>query len=279
MFKKALYLLLIINILLLLGCAHKKPSVLSSSEYFRRAKSKFLEEDYLDSITLLEEFIRLHSGSRYIEEAQFLLAEAYFEREQYLMAATEYRYLIQRYPNSDFVETAQYKVGLCYFELSPKPVLDQTYTEKAIKEFNKYIVTYGSDGEYIDEAKRKHEICRNKFAEKAYKNGYIYYRSLKHFEAARKYYQKVLDEFRDTPWADDAVFGIAQTYFERKQWDQAIEYFERLLNEYPETTLAEEATEKLLVAKENKNFVPESVPPKEEKTENPLLDGDTDISE
>ena len=249
---KILYILLILA-LSSSGCTGKKKIPASPSEQFQKAQLKFLDGDYTEAIEILEQFSRLHGATEFGDDAQFLLAGSRYKRKEYLLAATEYRYFVRKYSDSEHVEEARFKLGMCYYKQSPKPEVDQTNTGLAIKEFNRYIVRYGDEGQYSEKVRGYIKKCRNKLAEKTYKNGYTYYKSVRHMVAARKYYQMVLNDYLDTDWVDDAIFGIAETYRLQRDWDTAIENYNKILTEYPDDgELVKKSKEKVKECEEKK---------------------------
>lgn len=232
-------------IIFILGCAAKQQESLTASEDFHINKAKYDQGKYRKASEGFERFIRVHSGSKFAEKAQFYLADSYYHDRNYLLASTEFRYYIQRFGGGEFAEEAQYKLAMCYFEQSPKSYLDQEMTEIAIREASRFMSKY-SESKWYPEMAVIYDECQNKLAKKTYDNGYIYYRSMKHYKAARIYYQEVLDMYRGTEWVDDAQFGIGETYRAEKKWEDALQAYQKVLD-FTETDseLAKKATERI----------------------------------
>ncbi|MEJ2054861.1 MAG: outer membrane protein assembly factor BamD [Calditrichaceae bacterium] len=133
-------LLLLLIIALLAGCAGNKPQPdWTASEYFSYAKVKYDDEDYYDAANEFTVVVLRYAGSTVADSAQLYLANCHFKMEEYIIAAAEYEKLINNMSRSPLVPEAQYMLAESYFKLSPRPSLDQNYTEKALREYQNFV--------------------------------------------------------------------------------------------------------------------------------------------
>lgn len=194
------------------------------------AKSKYDKREYLDAIDDFNLVKLKFSGSSIIDKAVFYLGMSYYKREEYILAIYEFESLIKNYPSSSFGEDARYMLAMCYNGLSPEYNLDQTYTRYAINEFQNYLELYPK-GKNASDADRRITDLRTKLALKSLKSADLYY-NLGNYKSALIYYDNVLNEFFDTKYADDALYGKIQTLIVKKRYDEAKKEVERFENKF-----------------------------------------------
>ena len=230
------YLLLALVLLAILGsCGRNKlKATLTADERMRIAEKMYENGDYLDAKTEFKIITLNFPGSTVSDRAQFYLGECHYKLKEYILSSAEYRKLTRIFPNSEFVDDAQYKIALSNFKLSPKYSLDQTNTQKAIEEFQRFLEDY-PNSDLVPEANKYMLKCREKLARKNYENAESY-RKRAFFTAAIKYYDHVLDNFYDTKYAEKALFGKAEAFRKSGDLDQAIKYYQVFLEKYPDSS-------------------------------------------
>ena len=129
------------------------------------------------------------------------------------------------------MDDAQFKIALSNFKLSPKYSLDQENTNKAIKEFQRFIDDY-STSELVPEANKYMKLCREKLGKKYYRNAESY-RKLTWYKSAIIYYDFVLDNYYDTVFAEKALSGKAECYENLDEIENAIKFYKLYLEKYP----------------------------------------------
>jgi len=245
-------LLLILMIVILISCGrHKIKPNLSAEERMKRAEEMFNDGDYLDARTQFRIIILNSPGGSLSDKAQFYYAECHFNLKEYILAIAEYEKLVRRYPNSEYVDDAQYKVGLSNYKLSPKSALDQTYTEKAIEEFQKFLEDYSNSAlvPKVNEYMRK---CRDKLAQKNFKSGESY-RKRALYRSALIYYDFVLDNFYDTKYAERSLWAKAECYRRMGELEQAEKFYKLYLEKYPKSSKVDKIKDLLSSIKTNDN--------------------------
>jgi len=236
----------IVNILIgfVLGCSgyHVRPDI-SAEERLALAKKMFANKDYFEAKQQFKIVTLNNPGAAFVDEAQFLLAESHFYSKEYILAADEYNRLVRVYPKSKWVDDAQFKVGVCDYKLSPKPALDQTYTERAVDNLQQFIEEF-PNSDLIPEAERLLHVCRGKLSEKDYKAG-VLYRKMGDYYAASVYFESVTTNYYDTKYAEDAYFWDAECLYRQDLINEARTAFEELLRKYPKTQHAAKVKERL----------------------------------
>lgn len=230
---------------------HKIKPNISADERMEIAEKMFKDGDYLDARTQFRIIILNSPGGSLSDKAQFYYAECHFNLKEYILAIAEYEKLVRVYSNSEYVDDAQYKLALSYYKLSPKPALDQTNTEKAIVEFQKFLEDY-PNSPLVAKANEFMIKCRNKMAEKKYKSAESY-RKRALYRSALVYYDYVLDNFYDTKFAEKALWEKAECYRKMGESEQAEKFYKLYLEKYPRSSKNEKIKDLLSSIDTNHN--------------------------
>ncbi len=214
------------------GCAANIDTTnLSADEHLQYAMNLYNDEDYLKSINEFQAILLQFPGNQITDDAQFYLGMSYFKSEQYLLGAYEFSKLIKDIPASEFVAESQFMLAESYYRLSPPYQLDQSYTQKAIDEFQAFIDFFPTNKK-VAEAEKKIDEMNTKLAEKEYMNGVIY-EKMEYYTAAVKYYTNVIEKFHDTKFAPKAMYRKINVLIDQKNFNQAVKTANMFLSRYP----------------------------------------------
>lgn len=208
--------------------------ILSPEERFEKGLREFTEENYLEAINEFSIITMQYPASAVADDAQFYLGECRFMREEYLLASYEYEALKRNMVASPLVPKAQYKIALCYYMLSPKSQLDQTYSLKAIDEFQVFIEYFPNDS-LVADAESKIKELRERLAKKDYETAILYV-NMEYFKAATFYFDKVIELYHDTKYAELAYVGKIESLLKRRKYEEAISESEIFLKKFPQST-------------------------------------------
>ncbi len=115
---------------------------------------------------------------------------------------------INDYPASDWATSARYQVALVDAERSAGAAYDQQITQAAIDQFEGFAREY-PDAELSQEATVRVEQLRQKEAE----NNFLiaeFYDKHGQYESAKIYYNIIISDFKETPWASKALERLQQ---------------------------------------------------------------------
>lgn len=232
--RKQYLLFFIMLIAILASCGRNRiKTTLTADERMKIAEKMFKDGDYLDAKTEFKIITLNFPGSTVSDRAQFYLGECHYNLKEYILASAEYQKLTRIFPNSEYVDDARYKIAMSNYQLSPKYSLDQTNTQKAIEEFQRFLEDY-PNSDLVPEANKYMTKCREKLARKDYENAESY-RKRRLYTAAIKYYDHVLDNYYDTKYAEKALFGKAEAYQKAGNMDEAAKYYQLYLEKYPDS--------------------------------------------
>jgi len=212
------------------GCGGTKaPPQRDAQSYFDEAQRELKQRHCLKAAELFQRVVVNFPGSVLADDAQFGVGEAKLCSKEYAEAIFEYQRLIDEYPNSPLAADGRYKIALCYEAQSPNIYLDQTETRKAISEYQRFLEDY-PDSRLAPDARKRWLGLKGKLAAK---DAHIAENYLKwgYAEAARVYYQGILDAYGDTPWAEDARLGLAVVKARKGEIDAALTDLRQLLSD------------------------------------------------
>ena len=142
-------------------------------------------------------------------------------------------------PASPLVPLGQYKIGLCYYQLSPRPSLDQTYTVRAIDEFQTFI-EYNPKHELVSDAEAKIAELNTRLAQKMFDTAELYMK-MDYYKSASIYYSTVTEKYHDTQFAEPALLGLVKALVARNRYSEAKENIAKFLDKYPSSSHRGEA--------------------------------------
>jgi outer membrane protein assembly factor BamD len=241
---------LLTSILFVSSCASSGGSSSTSpEEAFERGKSSFERGKYSRAIEQLQSVFEYGRAHEWADDTQYLLADSYFMTEQYLLSANEYDRFAQLYPNDERTEEAEYKRALSYYRLSPPFQLDQSDTERAISNLRLFLGKYpaserSSDiGRMIDELLEKLALKRTEAAR-------MYVRQEQYLAAALTF-ERVLADYPNTSYADDALLGAMEAYVgyaeasvlsrKAERYSKAVDTYNRLIQLFPSSDILKDA--------------------------------------
>jgi outer membrane protein assembly factor BamD len=231
---KKIFLFLFIPVIFW-GCSGSiETSNLSGEERLKYSLELYNDEDYEEAVSEFQAILLQYPGSEVVDDAQFYLAQSRYKRGEFILAAYEFSRLVQNMPASEFVAESQYMLAECYYALSPNFALDQTYTVKAIQEYQAFIDFFPAD-KRVPECESKINEMNEKLARKAYNAAYIY-EKMEYYTAAILYYGNVVELYHDTPYASMAMYDKIRLLIQRGKNSEAIKEINRFIERYPGNT-------------------------------------------
>jgi len=226
-FKCQFFRLIILLSSFILFCGKQELAPLEPGDEFERAMEFYNQKKYDVAIKSFEKIIFYYASTEFVDDAQFYLAKSYFEKKDYNQAITEFEYLIKNFPNSPFFEQSYLLRAKAYFLKSPGYEKDQTETKEAISLFDDFITRFPNSS-YSDSARLLILQARNRLAKKELENGRLYLK-MKEYESAILYFRYVIENYPETPSADESKFLLGIAYEKVNKNEDAYEIYKGLL--------------------------------------------------
>jgi outer membrane assembly lipoprotein YfiO len=194
---------------------------------FERGRQAHERGDQVRAIEILEAFERNYPGSQFIDDALFYLGKAHQASGEQILARQVFQRLLDGFPRSALAEDAHFEMAQCWVLSMPGPALDPEPAEEALRACALYLRRY-PEGKHREQAELATVKARTVLARKDYLNGGTYLR-IGRPEAARRYFQKSLDRWKDAPVSAKAMQGVAASYEKQELWDDARRTYGELL--------------------------------------------------
>lgn len=189
------------------------------------AMKKYNDAEYGNAIADFNVILLNYGGEQGIDRVQFLLAKSHFELAEYYSASYEFIRLTERFPESEFVEESYFMDAECFRKLSPRYVLDQEETYKAVSKYQTYLDLY-PEGRFSKEALTRISELREKLARKEFEAGTLYLK-LDQPRAAKIYFSEVINNYYDTSYYPESLKYIAQAYLEMEDEYRYMEFMSK----------------------------------------------------
>lgn len=234
----------------LVGCSGaNRFSHNTAQEAYEKGMENYKQEDYDRAVRYFKAVFNYGRGNEWAPDAQFQLALAQRERGKYLVAANEFQRFQQLYRNDARVPRAEYQQALAYYKRSPRYQFDQSDSREAISLFQLFIER-NPNHSLVSDAEKKIAKLRGKLARKKH-DAAQHYENREMWPAATVTYEDTFDQYPDTPWADEALFGAVRSYVgyadrsvleqQDNRYRKAIEHFSQLEQLFPNSPHLEEA--------------------------------------
>lgn len=238
-----------------------------------KANEYYEKDEFQKAQTLYELLIPVYRGKKELESIYYNYAYTYYHLQRYILASYYFTNFSTTFPTSQYREELEFMSAYSNYKLSPSFRLDQTYTHKAIEEFQAFINKY-PNSERVQEANMLIDRMRATLELKAFKEGELYFNT-RQYQASMQSLENLLKDFPDTKNAEEvrylivrAAFLLAENSIIEKQlerYEDALEYSEVFLKKYSKSEFWNEVTlmkkkisEKLLNIKNDERYQDQS---------------------
>jgi len=245
LFKKTIGLIVLAAVLLT-ACKSEFEKVRTSGDpqlLLQKADEYYAQEEYQRAQTLYELIIGSYRGKKELEQIYYNYAYTYYHLQRFILASYYFSNFATTFPTSQYRQEMEFMSAYSNYQLSPSFRLDQTYTTKAIDEFQAFINRY-PDSERVEEANKLIERMRAKLELKAFKGGELYF-DLRQYQAAIQSLENLLKDFPDTKNAEEIRYLIARSAYllaensiitkQLERYEEALTYTELFLQKYPQS--------------------------------------------
>lgn len=245
----------VLVIAFLLGsCGSSMNKILKNAdpEYkLRMAEQFFVKKKYSKAQIIYEDIMPYFKTGKEFENIYYKYAYCAYYQQDYFNAENLFKTFLEIFPNSPRSEEIDYMRAYSFFKQSPKPELDQTNTVKAMGMMQTFINTHPGSARN-KEANEIIDICRQKLEIKDYKSALLYF-DVGQFRAAGVSFATLLDNYPESPKADEYKLMVIKSYFryaqlsvEEKQparYEQVINEVNEFVDRFPDSKLRKEAEE------------------------------------
>lgn len=201
-------------VMVLVSCKSEFEKIRTSGDpalVLQKANDYYQAEEYQKAQTLYELVIASYRGKAEAEDIYFNYAYTYYHLRQYVLAAYYFKNFAQTYGGSSKRQDAEFMVAYSNYQMSPTFRLDQTYSLKAIDEFQAFINAYPNNPR-VEECNRLIDEMRAKMERKAFEEGVLYF-DIRQYQAAVQSFENLLKDFPETDRADEVRYMIIRANY------------------------------------------------------------------
>ena len=226
------------------ACASTPASeVLPPEEEYRSGLDAYQRERWGDAAEHFNRLVLNYPDSEHVVEARYLLGRANFELEEYPSAAQDFERFQQDFPTDSLADDALYWAGRAYEAESLKPQLDQGDTQRAISSYTELLRQYPGTP-HAAEAGERIASLRERLAEKAFLNAEYYFKQ-ERWTATEIYARHLIEEYPQSRYVAPAYLILARAYAALGRGEDARRIQETLLEQFPDSPEADDVRREL----------------------------------
>lgn len=161
--------------------------------------------DY-DVVEVFRAVIKNSPYGEYAPAAQYKIGQYLLEKQLYQEARDEFEKTINDYPDSEWAKAAKFQIALSDAKRSSGAQYDQKITAAALNEFKEFVKKF-PDAQLTEKAKDHIDTLHEKEAESNFLIAQFYEKQ-KQYDAAKIYYNTIVDSYPDTSWSRKALEKI-----------------------------------------------------------------------
>ncbi len=211
--NKAFYILLLAFVWTSCSSEFEKIRTSNSPKLILDSAYKYYNnEEYYRAQSLLEEAIQYYRGQKEAEDIYYHLAYTHYHLNEFVLASYYFENFAKTFYNSDKKEEADFMSAYANFRMSPNYKLDQSYSQKAVDGFQKFINTYPTSNR-VDECNSLIDEMRKKLELKAYNQGLLYYQ-IGQYQAALNSFDIMLKDFPESSKNEEVRYLMLKASYE-----------------------------------------------------------------
>ncbi|MFN3406352.1 MAG: outer membrane protein assembly factor BamD [Caldimicrobium sp.] len=179
-------------------------------ELMQKAERFFMRGQYDLAYQYYEEVKNKYPGTPEAVLAELRLADVKFWSEEYLEAITLYEEFEKFYPANEAIPYVIFQIGTCYYKLRQPIDRDPTFAKKAIETYQRLLSTYPQSPYRFEAEKRIKELREDLAAHELYVAKFYF--KIKYYRAAYNRLLYLLETYPET-YASQVAKGLLDKYY------------------------------------------------------------------
>jgi outer membrane protein assembly factor BamD len=213
---------------------------------FDRGTEALNERRWPTAREFFRQIIDGYPQSAYRAEAKLGIGDTYLGEgttEAYVLGINEFREFLTFFPTHPRADYAQLKVGLAHYYQMRAPERDQTETKQAIVEFETCVERYPNSS-LRDECRAKLREAKDRLGTSEYRVGLFYYRS-RWYPGAVDRFKALLSRDPEYSGRDAVYYHLAESLVRSEKAAEALPYYERLVAEFEQSEYLDDAMKRI----------------------------------
>jgi outer membrane protein assembly factor BamD len=213
---------------------------------FDKGTEALNKKKWLTAREFYREVVDTYGQSPYRPDAKLGLGDTYLGEgtsEALERARNEFAEFLAFFPTNPRADYAQYKLGMVHFRQMRAPQRDQTQTRDAVKEFETFVARY-PNSMLMSEAKARLREARDRLSESDYEVGFFYFRQ-RWYPGAVDRFRALLKQDSEFTNRDAVYFYLAEALVKQNRKAEALPYYQKLIEEFRQSEYLETANKRI----------------------------------
>lgn len=224
--------------------SYEKVRISNDPELVLTAANTYYEDGkWLKAQSLYEIVIPFYRGKKEAETLFYRYAYTHYNLGDYILANHYFKNFSNTFYTSEHKEDASFMAAYSNYEMSPSFRLDQSYSDKAIDEFQLFVNSF-PNSEKVAECNDLMDQLRAKKEQKAFEECILYY-NLRQYQAAITSFENMLKDYPDSKRAEEIRYIIIKSNFDlsknsiyekkMERYRETITLVDKFLKKYPKS--------------------------------------------
>ncbi len=213
-------------------------------QILKSANAYFEKEDYIKAQGLYDIVIPFYRGKKEAADLFYNYAYTYYHIEEYLLASHYFGSFGKTFYNSPNREEAEYMEAYAQSKMSPNHRLDQSYSQRSIDAFQRFINTYPTSPR-VQECNDQIDDLRGKMEQKAFEEGRLYYKIGQH-QASIVSFENMIKDFPETSRAEEIRYLVVKSNYilatnsvfakKEERFNETLRKISQFIKKYPSSS-------------------------------------------
>jgi outer membrane protein assembly factor BamD len=215
---------------------------------FERGQEEMKKRNWAAAREYFRQIVDNYPQSPYRPDAKLAVGDTYIGEdtgESLVLAANEFREFLTFYPTHERADYAQYRLAVSYAEQMLAPDRDQTATRDTIKELQVFLDRY-PNSELLPDVQKLMREAKDRLSESSYRVGLHYFR-VRWYPGAIDRFREVLKNDPEFTRRDAVYYHLAESLIraDKKNIPEALPYYERLIAEFEQSEYLDDAKKRI----------------------------------
>ncbi|MBI2027649.1 MAG: outer membrane protein assembly factor BamD [Deltaproteobacteria bacterium] len=224
--------------LFIVSCAEQQPvrdEFATAQAAYEKGLTHKNKKRWEDAIASFQDVKFRYPLSPFAKKAELDLADVYYLKKDYIESRSAYELFVKFHPSDANIPFVQYRIGLTYYQEMPKTVdRDEGPVLKTIEVLSDFIKSYPKSS-YKADTQDKLREARQWMMHHILYIAHYYYKT-KEYKAALARALDIIEKYPGFPQREKAYFYIISCYNRLKEVENARKYLQKLKQEFPNSS-------------------------------------------
>ena len=219
---------------------------MSKEQLFQNGEEQFARKKWQRARTYFSHLYESFPNDPLGRRSLLRIADTFYEQGDpvnLVEAQYKYRDFINRYPTSELADYAMLRIAMCSFKQMERPDRDQAKTREAVEKFDDMIRAHPKSA-LRPEAEARRQEALNRLARHEHMVARFYIKRGSHTSAVHRL-NYLIDKYANYDDRAGAFYDLGNALSHLGRHGEARLYYERVLSEFPDSDYAQDAKRRL----------------------------------